>query len=100
ARAGLAIVDAISKLKQHSARSQLSARIGIDSGAVVVGASAGRDADVFGDTPNVAARVQTAAYPGTVLISDDTHRLVSGLFVVEDRGLHALKGRERPVKLY
>src|SRR5713226_3201300 len=100
ARAGLAIVDAISKLNQHSARPELSARIGIDSGAVVVGASAGREADVFGDTPNIAARVQAAAAPGTVLITAATHRLVSGLFVVDQLGAQALKGIERPVQLY
>ncbi len=63
ARAGLAILDAISKLNQPSTRPELSARIGIDSGTVVVGASAGKDADVFGDTPNIAARVQAAAPP-------------------------------------
>jgi tetratricopeptide (TPR) repeat protein len=81
-------------------RPKLSARIGIDSGAVVVGQGAGRDADVFGDAPNVAARVEAAAEPGTVLITDATHRLVSGLFVVEDRGTQALKGIEWPVQLY
>jgi len=86
ARAGLAILDAISKLHEHLTRPKLAARIGIDSGAVVVGAGAGKEADVFGDAPNVAARVQTAAAPDTVLITADTHRLVSGLFVVEDRG--------------
>ena len=61
ARAGLAILDAISKLNVQSSRPKLSARVGIDSGAVVVGASAGKNADVFGDTPNIAARVQAAA---------------------------------------
>ena len=66
----------------------------------MVGAGAGKDADVFGDTPNIAARVQEAAAPGTVLVTEDTHRLVSGLFVVEDRGAPALKGIERPVQLY
>jgi class 3 adenylate cyclase len=100
ARAGLAILEAISKLNEHPTHPKLSARIGIDSGAVVVGAGAGKDTDVFGDTPNIAARVQTAAAPGTVLITTDTHRLVSGLFVVEDRGAQALKGIERPVQLY
>ena len=70
ARAGLAILDAISKLNEYPAHPKLSARIGIDSGAVVVGAGAGKDTDVFGDTPNIAARVQTAAAPGTVLITD------------------------------
>ncbi len=100
ARAGLAILDAISKLNEHPTHPKLSARIGINSGAVVVGAGAGKDTDVFGDTPNIAARVQATAAPGTVLVTAATHRLISGLFVVEDRGTRALKGIERPVQLY
>ena len=114
ARAGLAILDAISKLNQPaltprspllrwrspSVRPELSARIGIDSGVVVVGANAGKDADVFGDTPNIAARVQAAAEPGTVVITEATHRLVSGLFVVDQLGAQALKGIKRPLQLY
>jgi hypothetical protein len=99
-RAGLAILEAISKLNEHNTPPKLSARVGIDSGAVVVGSGAGKDADVFGDTPNIAARVQAAAEPGTVVITDSAHRLISGLFVVEDRGAQALKGIERPVQLY
>jgi len=100
ARAGLAILDAIAKLNQQPGRPKLAARIGIDSGAVVVGAGAGQDADVFGDAPNIAARVQEAAAPGTVLVTEDTHRLISGLFVVESRGAPALKGAERPLQQY
>ena len=100
ARAGLAIVDEIAKLNEQPAHPKLSARVGIDSGTVVVGASAGKDADVFGDTPNIAARVQAAAEPGKVVITDATHRLVSGLFVVDQLSVQALKGIERPVQLY
>jgi class 3 adenylate cyclase/tetratricopeptide (TPR) repeat protein len=100
ARAGLAILGSISKLNERSTQLKLSARVGIDSGGVVVGARAGREADVFGDTPNIAARVQTVGDPGTVLITADTHRLISGLFIVEDRGAQALKGIERPLRLY
>jgi class 3 adenylate cyclase len=100
ARAGLAILDAIAKLNEQSERRKLSARVGIDSGAVVVGASAGKEADVFGDAPNIAARVQAVAAPGTVLITDAVHRLVSGLFVVENRGAQALKGIEGSTQLY
>ena len=66
----------------------------------MVGAGAGKDADVFGDAPNIAAQVQAAAEPDTVLITDAVHRLISGLFVVEDRGAQALKGIERPFQLY
>src|SRR6266446_7855419 len=83
ARAGLAMLDAITKLNEHPTHPKLAARVGIDSGAVVVGAGPGKEADVFGDTPNIAARVQSAAEPGIVVITDAVHRLVSGLFVVE-----------------
>jgi hypothetical protein len=100
ARAGLAILAAITRLNDHPARPKLAARVGIDSGTVVVGAGAGKDSDVFGDTPNIAARVQAAAEPGTVVITDTVHRLISGLFVVEDGGAQALKGIERPLQLY
>src|SRR6266851_6679909 len=50
--------------------------------------------------PNIAARVQAVAAPGTVLITDAVHRLVSGLFVVENRGAQALKGIEGSTQLY
>ena len=100
ARAGLAIITAIAQLNEEPAHPVLSARIGIDSGAVVVGAGAGRQIDVFGEAPNIAAHVQAAAAPGTVLITAETHRLVSGLFVVEELGSQTIKGAERPVQLY
>jgi class 3 adenylate cyclase/tetratricopeptide (TPR) repeat protein len=99
-RAGLAILEAIAKLNESAARPQLAARVGIDSGAVVVGAGAGPDADVFGDAPNIAARVQATAEPGTVLVSANTHRLISGLFLVDDRGAQSLKGISEPLRLY
>ena len=100
ARAGLAIIEAITKLNEHPARPKLAARVGIDSGTVVVGEGAGKDTDVFGDTPNIAARVQAAAVPDTVLVTAETHRLVAGMFVVEDRGPQELKGVREPVTLY
>jgi class 3 adenylate cyclase len=100
ARAGLALLDAIAKLNEQPGYAKLSARVGIDSGLVVIGKGAGNEAEVFGDVPNIAARVQAAAEPGTVAITDATHRLVSGLFVVEDCGARELKGIERPLRLY
>ena len=80
-RAGLAILESVTKLKQEPTYPKIFVRVGIDSGAVVVGAGAGKDADVFGETPNIAARVQAAAAPDTVLITGATHRLLSGLFL-------------------
>jgi class 3 adenylate cyclase len=100
ARAGLAVLDAIAKLNELPGHVKLAARVGIDSGTVVVGKSAGQDADVFGDAPNIAARVQAAAAPDTVVVTDATHRLVSGLFVVEDAWAQSLKGVREPVTLY
>jgi class 3 adenylate cyclase/tetratricopeptide (TPR) repeat protein len=99
-RAGLALLDALVKLNENVSHPRLAARIGIDSGAVVVGTGAGPDADVFGDTPNIAARVEATAAPGTVLVSANTHRLISGMFVVEDCGAQVLKGVEQSLQLY
>ena len=100
ARAGLAILEAVPKLNQETTNPKISVRVGIDSGAVVVGAGVSKDADVFGETPNVAARMQAIAVPGTVLISASTHRLISGLFVVEAVGTRALKGITSPVEVF
>jgi class 3 adenylate cyclase len=100
ARAGLAILDAIAKLNGQPGHAELSARVGIDSGTVVIGKGAGNEAEVFGDVPNTAARVQSEAAPGTVAITEATQRLVSGLFLVEDRGALALKDIEQPIHIY
>jgi class 3 adenylate cyclase/tetratricopeptide (TPR) repeat protein len=99
-RAGLAILDAIGELNSQSAGAKLAARVGINSGAVVVGASAGKDADVFGDVPNIAARVQGVGEPDTVVITAETQKLISGLFVVEDLGARQVKGVEHALQIY
>jgi len=102
-RAGLAIVDAIAALNERLAGEhsvKLSVRVGIHSGSVVVGQGGGSESDVFGDAPNIASRVQAAAAPDSVLITGAVHELVSGLFVVEDRGAQSLKGIAQPVQLY
>jgi class 3 adenylate cyclase len=86
ARAGLAILQSIARLKQKPGRAKLFARVGIHSGPVVVGTGVGGGDDVFGDVPSIASRVQAVAAPGTVLVTEDTHRLVSRVFEVEPRG--------------
>jgi predicted ATPase/class 3 adenylate cyclase len=103
ARAGLAIVEAVGALNQRDEKhsvAKLSVRVGIDSGTVVIGKGGGSESEVFGDTANIASRVQSAADPDTVIVSAATNRLVSGMFVVEERGAHRLKGIAEPVKLY
>jgi len=102
-RAGLAIVEEVAALNGRLAperKINLSVRVGVQSGSVVMGHSGGQEPDIFGDAPNVASRVQSAAEPGSVLITAAVLDLVSGLFVVEDRGAHKLKGIEHPVQLY
>ena len=99
-RAGLVILETVQTLDRESTRPKLTARVGIDSGAVVVGAGAGKDADVFGEAPNIAARLQGTAAPGTLLITAATHRLISGLFVVEALGPHQLKGISAPFEVF
>jgi class 3 adenylate cyclase len=76
---------------------ELGLRVGVNTGEVVVGA---RDADVVGDPVNVAARLQNEAAPGSVLIGDDTRRLVERLVTVEWSGNFQLKGRAEPVAGY
>ncbi|MBI1814295.1 MAG: AAA family ATPase [Deltaproteobacteria bacterium] len=77
-------------------RPLLSVRVGMHTGPVVI-ADGG---EVFGETANIAARVQSAAEPDTVVITAATQRLVAGLFVVEDRGPQELKGVRELVTLY
>ena len=98
-RAALATQRALAELNARNAgrgAPQLIARIGLESGQVVVDATG----EVFGDAPNVAARVQAAAEPGSVLITATVQRQVAGLFVAEDLGAHELKGVAVPVTLY
>src|SRR5215831_20930346 len=88
-RTGLDIIERVSALNAGRDAERvpaLAARVGIHAGSVVVADSDNKSANVFGDTPNVAARVQAAAERNTVVVSAAVHQLVSGLFVVEDRG--------------
>ena len=103
ALAGLAILEGIAGLNRRLVSEGgpvLAARIGIHTGSVVVSKNDAKGANIFGDVPHIASRVQSAAAPDTVLITAAVHQLVSGLFVVEDRGEHPLKGVDRPIRLY
>jgi class 3 adenylate cyclase/predicted ATPase len=98
-RAALEIQRALAEVNRRNAgsgRPELAARIGIETGAVVVDSSG----EVFGDTPNIAARVQAAAEPGSVWTTARVRRQVAGLFVADDRGAHELKGVPEPVTLF
>jgi class 3 adenylate cyclase/predicted ATPase len=99
--AGLEIVDQVNSIAMDGHRVRV--RIGIHTGLVVVGEVGGgerREQVAFGETPNIAARIQGEADPGTVVISEATRRLVAGHFTFDDRGEHELKGIAQPVQLY
>ena len=100
-RAGLALVDAARTV--HADGNPLAVRVGLHTGPVVVGALGreGRSETLaLGEVPHVAARIQGAAVPGTVLVSAATQRLVAGVFIVEDQGPRTLSGLREPVALY
>jgi class 3 adenylate cyclase/predicted ATPase len=95
-RAGLDIVEAIARLNIQGV-GPLQVRIGIASGIIVV-ASGERNA--FGETLNLASRLQTVAKPGSVLVSESVRRLAAGEFEYEDLGEKDLKGVSGSTKVY
>jgi class 3 adenylate cyclase/predicted ATPase len=105
-RAAVGIIEALAPLNARLEREQgltLAVRIGIHTGLVVVGAIGGtsrREALALGETPNVAARLQAIAEPGTVVISGATHRLLRGTIPVADLGAQAVKGLPAPLHVY
>jgi class 3 adenylate cyclase/tetratricopeptide (TPR) repeat protein len=101
ARAGLAIVDAVAELKVHPDVPRMQTRVGLATGTVVVGdllgEGAAREQSVVGETPNLAARLQSVAEPGGVVVCATTQRLTGGHFEYRDLGLVHLKGWGEPV---
>lgn len=104
-RAALAMREALEELNSEFAQGhpRLDMRVGIDTGEVVVSAlddRPGQDFVVVGETVNRAARIQSAAPPGGILISRDTHRHVRGRFSFTEVEPLQLKGITEPVRAY
>jgi class 3 adenylate cyclase len=102
-RAGVAIAEAVKAIITPDG-GRLSGRIGIATGLVVVGdligAGAAQEEAVVGDTPNLAARLQSAAQPGQVVIAASTRRLVGDVFSFQDLGPMELKGITGPAAAF
>ncbi len=105
--AGLAIVDLVkaSSLDEASSReSQVAVRIGIATGKVIVGEIIGQETakerSVFGETPNLAARLQGVATPNQLVVDSATKRLVGNEFGFEDAGSVSLKGFDTPIQVW
>lgn len=102
-RAALAVVDATGALDRrleatHGLR--LAVRVGIHTGATVVGAGSDGRIDVFGEAPHVASRIQSIAPANGILVSDATHALVAGLFATDDAGVQQLRGIPEPIRVH
>jgi class 3 adenylate cyclase len=99
--AGLELVQTVASLRP-AASPVLQTRVGIATGHVVVGdlGSWGDRDSVVGETPNLAARLQSLAEPGAVVISQATRRLVGGLFELHDLGSQRLKGFAKPLAVW
>jgi class 3 adenylate cyclase len=105
-RAALDMVAATDQFARELKRSQgidFQIRAGINSGPVIVG-NVGSDLryeyTALGDAMNVAARVQSSAQPGTVVVTANTKRFIGGVFDFEDLGAKEFKGKSEPVQVY
>jgi class 3 adenylate cyclase len=99
----LAATDEFATQLEASHGIRVRIRVGINTGPVMVG-NVGSDLryeyTALGDAVNVAARMQTAAQPGTVLITDSTRRLAGDTFALEDLGPIQVKGKSEPIHAF
>ena len=102
-RAGLELIESVAGLETPGG-GNLAVRVGLATGPVVIGdllgEGAAQEEAVVGDTPNLAARLQTLARPDTVVIGPATQRLIGGAFELDDLGPQLLKGLADPVRAW
>jgi len=98
-RAVAAALEVVAEVARVSAvpGESVHVRIGVATGVVVVGQGPGRRPAITGAAPNLAARLQAAAAPDTVLISPVTRQLIGDLFDCTELGPLTLKGFSEPV---
>ncbi|MGO9630649.1 MAG: AAA family ATPase [Xanthobacteraceae bacterium] len=100
-RAGLELVAAVSAIKTSVS---LQTRVGIATGLVVVGDLIGsgeaQERGIVGETPNLAARLQSIAEPNTIVIAEGTRSLLGNLFELEELETKSLKGVSGPVRAW
>jgi len=99
-RAALDLVAAVAELGAESGVPGLAARAGVVTGEVAVNLGAAGEGMVAGDAVNTAARVQSAAEPGTVLADTPTQRLAGSAIGFAGAGEHRFKGKAEPARLW
>ena len=98
-RAGLDLVGAVAELGQDVHAADLALRAGVATGEAAVTLGAQGQGMVAGDLVNTASRVQSAAPPGTVLVTEPTRHATEAAIVYEDAGDRELKGKTEPMRL-
>jgi class 3 adenylate cyclase len=98
-RAGMDVVAAVQLLGEQVGAPDLRARAGVVTGEVAVTVGAVGEG-IAGDAVNTAARVQTAAESGQLLVDEATFRLARASIEFEDTGEHSLKGKSEPIRLW
>jgi len=100
-RAGLELITAVAGLKT---RAPQQVRVGIATGVVVVGhlitSGESEERGMVGETPNLAARLQSIAEPNMVVVAESTRRLLGSFFQLDDLGMRNLKGMAGPVRAW
>jgi adenylate cyclase len=90
----LEMIDAIAQFNLDSGEN-FQIRIGINSGSVVAGVIGLRKFiyDLWGDTVNIASRMESHGAPGLVHVTKDTYVLLKDVFLLEKRGVISVKGK-------
>lgn len=100
-RAGLELISVVNGLKTCAPQ---QVRIGIATGVVVVGhlipSGESEERGMVGETPNLAARLQSIAEPNMVVVAESTRRLLGSFFQLDDLGMRSLKGIAGPVRAW
>jgi class 3 adenylate cyclase len=105
-RAGLGMIEALGQLNTRLTQErgvQLAVRLGVHTGLVVVGDVGGgtrQEQLALGETPNLAARLQSIAAPNTLVISAATFQLLGGFFACQPLGTRPVKGLAQPLAVY
>jgi len=100
-RAGLELITVVAGLQT---RAPQQVRVGIATGVVVVGhlipSGESEERGMVGETPNLAARLQSIAEPNMVVIAESTRRLLGSFFQLDDLGMRSVKGIAGPVRAW
>ncbi len=99
-RAALGLVEAVASLRHRLGVPELRVRLGVLTGEAAVTVGTTDSGMVIGDSVNTAARIQSVADPGTVLVDDTTRLACERAVAFEPAGAHQLKGKSQPVRLW